>query len=333
MFVVGCHRSGTNLLYDNLLSSGAFAVYRGYLPVHKILIPRIGQLDNLENRKKALDLWLRSKGFRRSGLDAHAISDLILSDCRSGGDFIRIVMDSIAEKQNLRRWAVYDPDAIFHMASIKAEIPRALFVHIVRDGRDIAVSLNKMGGFMPFFWHRKPASVLATAAYWEWTVRKAHDNGRQFPDDYLQIHYEDLVRTPQVTLAALGKFLGADLDYQRIQEAGLGRVSESNSSFREEPKEVQQSPVGRWRNRLSRQEVAELEQLIGDCLEEFGYQLTIPEKERAQSPRHRLIKTFYPAFLSSKLWLRTRTPVGRFANLSALELQDEIPDAATSPGP
>ena len=60
VFIVGCHRSGTNLLYDTLLSAGGFAVYRGYLPVHKILIPRVGPLDKLENRQKAMDLWVQS---------------------------------------------------------------------------------------------------------------------------------------------------------------------------------------------------------------------------------------------------------------------------------
>src|SRR5690242_13030155 len=50
VFVMGCHRSGTNLLYDTLLSAGGFAVYTGYLPVHKILIPRFGPFHKLENR-------------------------------------------------------------------------------------------------------------------------------------------------------------------------------------------------------------------------------------------------------------------------------------------
>src|SRR5215467_4779370 len=92
VFVMGCHRSGTNLLYDTLLSAGGFAVYRGYLPIYKILIPKFGQLDRLENRKKTLDAWLRSKGFRRSGLDAAWMSERLLNDCRNGGDFIRTVM-------------------------------------------------------------------------------------------------------------------------------------------------------------------------------------------------------------------------------------------------
>ena len=44
VFVMGCHRSGTNLLYDMLLSSGGFALYRGYLPIYKVLVPRFGRI-------------------------------------------------------------------------------------------------------------------------------------------------------------------------------------------------------------------------------------------------------------------------------------------------
>lgn len=323
VFVVGCHRSGTNLLYDTLLSAGGFAVYRGYLPVHKILIPRVGPLDKVANRQKAMDLWVRSKGFRRSGLDAQKLTDLVLRDCRNGGDFIRLTMDEIARNQNVNRWAVYDPDAVLHIQRIKADIPEALFIHIIRDGRDIAVSLNKMGGFMPFFWARKPASVFSTAIYWEWTVRKGRQHVRQFPADYIEIHYEDLVRDPQQALNTLGKFLEHDLDYSRVRRTGLGRVSESNSSFREEPKEAQANPVGRWKNRLSPGEIATLEALIGSCLEEVGYSLTTPQTDRKLALRHKLLRVLYPTFLSSKVWLRTRTPVGRFANLSALELESD----------
>jgi hypothetical protein len=57
------------LLYNNLLSAGGFAVYTGYVPIYKMLIPRFGNLEKLENRRKIMETWLRSKGFRRSDLD------------------------------------------------------------------------------------------------------------------------------------------------------------------------------------------------------------------------------------------------------------------------
>ena len=319
---MGCHRSGTNLLYDVLLSAGGFAVYRGYLPVHKLLIPRYGGLHDPKNRERVMQVWLRSKGFRRSELDRKQITARILSDCRNGGDFIRIHMEEIARRQHVPRWAVYDPDIVHYVRQVKREIPDALFIHIIRDGRDIALSLKKMGGFKPFPWRRENRSLNETALYWVWHVEKGRQFGRQIPADYLEVHYEELVREPQKTLAELGRFLDHDLDYGHIQAMGLGRLRESNSSFRDEGQQ-NGSPVERWKERLSGKEVAELETLIGDTLEEFGYSRTTPGGEANASLRLRCLRSLYPAILDSKLWLKMQTPLGKFVNTSVLELQSE----------
>src|SRR5437764_8235163 len=98
-----------------LLSAGGFAIYRGYLPIYKTLIPHFGSLASSGSRKKIVETWLRSKGFRRTGLDAQQLSELLLSNCRNGGDFIRTVMDNVAQAQRADRWAVYDPDNALRM--------------------------------------------------------------------------------------------------------------------------------------------------------------------------------------------------------------------------
>lgn len=328
---MGCHRSGTNLLYDMLLSSGGFAIYRGYLPVYKVLVPRFGSLNNRANRKKIVSTWLRSKGFRRTGLKPEQLSTRLLNDCHTGGDFIRIVMDSVSEQQSVRRWAVYDPDNVLHAESVKRDIPNALFVHIIRDGRDIALSLKKMGGFTPLPWDRGESnSLVATALYWEWMVRRGRAVGRTFPQNYIEIRYEDLIANPRETLAKLGGFIAHKLDYDEIRRASLGRLSETNSSFREEGQD-RINPLGRWKERLSKASIAAIEGVVGDCLEENGYQLSLPAAERRFKLRSLIMSSVYPAFLSGKLWLKLHTPVGRLANIAALELEDEpVPVAETA---
>jgi hypothetical protein len=233
-------------------------------------------------------------------------------------------MDSIARGQGSRRWAVYDPDNVLHMHRVKTEIPNALFVHIIRDGRDIALSLKKMGGFTPLPWDRGPTrSLMATALYWEWMVRKGREHGRKFPSDYIEIRYEDLITDPQRTLQTLGRFIDHDLDYERIRNAGLGRLSESNSSFRDEGASEEVNPVGRWKERLAPGDVAAIEAAVAGCLEETGYALSVPAAERTRGMRAEWMRALYPNFLSTKLWLKIHTPVGRMADTSALELEDE----------
>jgi hypothetical protein len=303
-----------------LLSAGGFALYRGYLPVYKTLIPRFGKLSKLENRKRMIETWLQSKGFRRSGLDPNQLAAKLLDECSSGGDFLRIVMGEIARSQGASRWAVYDPDNVLRIPAIKADIPQALFVHMVRDGRDIALSLRKMGGFQPLPWDRRSRSLQATALYWEWMVRTGQRYGRVIPADYIEVHYEELVTEPHRVLERLGQFLDHDLDCERIQNAGLGRLSESNSSFRDEERDAAQNPVERWKERLSPSEVAALEALVGDCLQDLGYELSTPQNERQPGLRERWMQSVYPGFLNTKLWLKTSTPIGRLASLSELEL-------------
>jgi hypothetical protein len=327
VFVIGCHRSGTNLLYDTLLSAGGFAVYRGFLPIYKILIPHFGSPGNPRNRAKMVDTWMRSKGFARTGLDAASLSGQLLANFHSGGDFIRIVMNGVAQQQGVMRWAVYDPDNALHIPRIKADLPDALFVHIIRDGRDIALSLMKMGEFRPFPWSRHARGLLETALYWKWMVDTGRRHGQQIPQDYLEIHYEDLVTDPHRTLATLGQFLDHDLDYERIQRTGLGRLRESNSSFRGEAKQTPENPVNRWKDRLSGQEIADIEALVGPSLEQSGYPLTTAPEQRRLSLCHKWLAAAYPRFLASKLWLKLHTPVGRFASLAALEIAEPSPDA------
>jgi hypothetical protein len=321
---MGCHRSGTNLLYDMLLSSGGFAVYRGLLPVFETLIPRFGALDHRPNRERLLRTWLRSKGFRCTGLDADALSSRILEECHSGADFIRVVMDSVAEKQGAQRWAVYDPDNVLHIESLKAGIPNALFLHIIRDGRDIALSLKKMGGFSPLPWDRtETPALVATALYWEWMVRNGRRGGGKFPAHYIEISYESLIVNPRETLGKLGPFLNHDLNYDQILKSSLGRLSESNSSFRDENSAEKVNPVGRWKQRLSPVSVAAIEAAVGDCLEECGYSLSLPKLERTLGMRGQLQRLLYGRYLSGKQWLKQKTPAGRSVNLSVLELEPE----------
>jgi hypothetical protein len=323
VFVMGCHRSGTNLLYDMLLSAGGFAIYRGSLPVYETLIPRFGPMENRGNREKLLRTWLRSKGFRRTGLDAGPLSSRILNECHNGGDFIRLIMDAVAASQGVPRWVLYDPDNVLHVERLKACIPNALFLHIIRDGRDIALSLRKMGGFRPLPWDRsKNGSLVATALYWEWMVGNGREQGSQFPADYMEVHYEDLITQPRETLQKLGGFLDHDLDYDRIKSSGLGRLSESNSSFREEAGTGAINPLGRWKTRLSRTDVAAIEATVGETLEQSGYSLSLPETERPRGMRHWATRVLYRSFLNTKVWLKLNTPAGRLADLSVLQLQD-----------
>jgi hypothetical protein len=292
--------------------------------VHSTLLPLSGDLSEPENREKLLQIWLRSKAFRRTGLGANDLRSQILQECKSGGDFLRITMGEMARRAGVQRWADYDPDNIMYMATIKREVPDALFVHVVRDGRDVALSMKKQHEADRLWWAQERA-LYAWALLWQWTVQKGRLGGKSFPADYLEVCYEDLVRDPATTLRTVGEFLDHDLDYGRIQKSAIGRVSSPNTVWKNESSPESFSSIDRWKSKLPQAEIAALEALIGDCLKEFGYLLTT--ERRASAPldtRLSLMSITYPWYFDAKLFLKDKTIIGRLVNDERLELIDPV---------
>ncbi len=231
VFVVGSARSGTTLLYHSLLSSGGFADYRTEPAVFDLLIPKFGDLNKLANRRRLMQVWLRSYQYRISGVRRDQLEARILSECRNGGDFLRIVMDEIAQAQNVDRWAVWGPDNLLHLTAIAKALPDALFIHMIRDGRDVAVSMNKEGWIRPFPWDHE-RQLLVAALHWKWKVERGRRAGAKVSPRYIEIRFEDLVSTPENTLAHIGRFIGQDLDYSQIRNNPVGTLRNPNSTFR-----------------------------------------------------------------------------------------------------
>jgi len=209
VFVVGSPRSGTTLLYHMLLSSGDFAVYLTEARVFDMLAPRFGDLSVRKNKEQLLSLWLPSEFFRRSGLNAAEFGNQILDYCKSAGDFLRILMENIAEAQRVNRWAECTPLNLHYMSEIKRSFPDALFIHMIRDGRDVALSLEQQGWIRPYVWDRK-RRVLVAGLFWEWFVGKGRDSARGVEQDYMEVRFEDLVDRPKATLARIAAFVDHD---------------------------------------------------------------------------------------------------------------------------
>jgi hypothetical protein len=311
VFIVGAPRSGTTLLYHMLLSAGGFAIYLTESKVFDLVFPQFGNLSDQKNRRKALDLWLQSKLFTLSGLDRTDIESRILDECRNGGEFLTIVMEEIARKQGLDRWAENTPEHILYLTAIKKEIPDALVIHMIRDGRDVALSLQKKGWVRPFPWDKRRGALVA-GLYWEWLLDKGRKYQKTLGKDYREVRYEQLVSHPEETLAQIARFIDHDLDYQKIQRVGIGSVSEPNTSFKGEPRSGTFDPVGRWRKEFPPGELAALEELIGRTLQKLGYSITDTEPSSRPHKNGKKIRTAYRNYWDLKLRLKTKTPFGRF---------------------
>jgi len=324
VFVLGCGRSGTKLLYHMLLSSGGFAVYFAESNTFNLLGVKFGNLANRGNRRKLLDAYYKSVLFERTALEPQDIDQRVMDDCRNAGDFLRIVMESVARKQGMPRWAECTPLHLLCLPLIKRVLPDALIVHIIRDGRDVTASLHRIGWIRPFPWDRSRA-CLAPAIFWRWIVGKGRRDGQAMGGDYMEVHYEDVVQNPRETLATIGKFIGQDVDYDRIQEVALGSVHDPNSSFRGDGKEAEAKTIGRWKANFTAEQVRDIESIQQDLLQATGYELaTKPERLRPSFPV-RMMSFLYPLYFGFKLWLKSETPFARMASTGRMGVAKSQP--------
>jgi sulfotransferase family protein len=308
VFVLGCGRSGTTLLYHMLLSAGNFAVYRVESNAINLLEPRFGDLSADRNKRRLLKAWYDSRLFTLSGLDKEEIAAKVMSECKNGGDFLRIIMSEMARKQGVERWADTTPEHLLHLHRIKETIPDALVIHIIRDGRDVALSTDKQGYIRRLPWDHKPSKMVA-GLYWEWMVNKGRRDGRDLGDDYAEVHFEELVGQPRETLARLGRFIGQELDYDQILKAGIGSVSAPNTSFADAKENF--NPTGRWRTAYSPEELAMFEGLVGHTLEENGYELATKDQDALNRADLRRMRAMYRHYFDAKLYLKAKTPLGQ----------------------
>jgi len=304
VFVIGCSRSGTTLLYHMLLSSGNFAVYRMESMIFTLLEPRFRPLSKARNKRRMLDAWYETRLYKRSGLEATEIEPRIMAECGNGGDFLRIIMEEMCRKQGVERWAETTPEHLLYIRRIKETIPNALIIHVIRDGRDVALSWERLSQIRRLPGDRKRAA-MAAGIYWEWIVNKGREAGRRLGGDYVEIFYEDLVRNPAGVLRDLEPFIEHDLDYERIAQVGIGSVSAPNTAFKGDHR----SPIGRWMTDFSQAELSTLESLAGSTLHQLGYQLSTSSSSRSDLAA---MRASYRLYFESKQYVKTNTPAGKW---------------------
>jgi hypothetical protein len=292
-----------------LLSAGNFAIYRSESAVLNLLEPRFGDLSVPRNKKRLLKAWFETRLFTATGLERESIAARVMDECRNGGDFLRIVMSAVAQKQGVQRWADTTPEHLLYLPRIKETIPDALVIHIIRDGRDVALSTDKQGYIRRLPGDRMPTK-MAAGLYWDWMVTTGRRHGRDLGEDYIEVHFEDLIREPRQTLAELGRFIGQELDYDMIRSVGIGSVSAPNTSFGSEDVD-HFNPVGRWRGGFTEDELVMFESLVGATLAENGYELATKKRDVLNRTDLQVMRAVYRAYFDAKLFLKTKTPLGR----------------------
>ena len=181
------------------------------------------------------------------------------------GEAIAAVFEAYAAERGKPRWGDKTPLYMQHLPLLERLFPTARFVHLIRDGRDAALSfLSVPEGIMTEGWGH-PRDAAGFACQWATEVRAARALGaRVGPERFLEVRYEALVAEPEAELRRICSFAGLEYD-----EAMLGYVGQTDSARKEHQQRLNEPPrvgVRNWRSEMSPDGVAAFEAVAGDLL-------------------------------------------------------------------
>lgn len=211
-FVIGCGRSGTSLVRTLLDSHPAFAI-----PGETGFIPDLLADPELRNSAPPLDVDLfvarlySSRHFRRWGWTlAQLQSTLNDGNPSSLIDAIRLIYGEYARRQRKPWYGDKTPIHIFAVPELAAGFPEGKFVHVVRDGRDVAVAITEQP------WG--PNSIPSALEYWRRHVQQGRYFGARLPANrYMELRYETLISDPEFGCRKICEFLGVDFDSRMLK--------------------------------------------------------------------------------------------------------------------
>jgi len=268
-FVVGCPRSGTTLVRAMLDSHPDIA-----LPPESYFVVDMGRkLRRYErggtfNAERFLNHLCAHRWFRKWGLGQEEVArSFQLRPPRDFSDAVRLAFSTYAAERGKDRYGDKTPNYVLRLRLLAALFPEARFLHVIRDGRDVASSLldSEMG----------LRSLSEAALSWRLHVGRGRSAGPALgPDRYMEIRYEDLVSDPESHLRRVCTFFELTFDpmmlryHERASSlvANFGRPQIHSGLFLPPTLGVRD-----WRNELSPADVARFESLAGDLLDACGY--------------------------------------------------------------
>ena len=252
----GCGRSGTTLL-------------RMMLDSHRRIC--CGPESSLF-RRRAVDVrWLADRfGF------AHDEVRAIYDAAPSRPAFIEGFAGLCMQKAGKARWAEKTPRNIGRIAEIFRCFPAARFVHVLRDGRDVACSLRThprhkvVDGKLVPTGVRKP--IAGCARRW---VRDIESARRWWADPrFMTVRYEDLVLSPRPALEGVMTLIGEDWDQAMLEHAAADSPFRDATRFAQNPEAlgaVSTASLSRWQRDLDEGDKRIFKRIAGPLLVELGY--------------------------------------------------------------
>ncbi|HEY1739274.1 MAG TPA: sulfotransferase [Acidimicrobiia bacterium] len=282
VLIIGSPRSGTTWLQTILGAHPAVAspqetdLFRVYLqPLAQSWDQQVAQLrDTADDR-------------RRKGLPT--VLDAAQFDA-VGRNFVTTMIESVrAHKPAATVVVEKSPGHSMATAVVRRFWPEATFIHMIRDGRDVAASL--MAASHTFGAGFAPGEVTQAARMWRSRLEAARD-ARDAPGGYLEVRYEELHSDGAAVLQRAYEHCGIDVPLDEcaatVARFGFAAMAESgavassiitggefsaDARSRVEPDGFfRKGVVGGWRDEWQFSERHAFDAAAGDLLIGLGYE-------------------------------------------------------------
>lgn len=224
IFSGGCSRSGTTLMYSlmNAHSRIAIGLETGLLSGSRN-IQGIAWRTNL-SEPQVRHLYRQSRCFP---------------------EFTEKVLSAIAKRDGKQRWGDKSPGNVKKIGAIFQHFPNAKFIHVLRDGRDVACSLRNYSASFGNKYDQNPWD-LCVERWVSWTLLGIAFRGHP---NYYEVKYEDLTTDPEKTLQGMFSWLGEEWEPEILGKSRLTEVR----SHPQLAQPINTTRSGRWQNDLPRE--------------------------------------------------------------------------------
>ena len=178
---------------------------------------------------------------------------------------ITAVYRAYARRQGKARWGDKTPRYVEHIPEISRLWPDARFIHLIRDGRDVALSYADVDF--------GPKNVAKAAKLWADRVGAGLRDGRPLGDRYLEVLYADLTEDTEGTLRDICSLIDLDfdpvmLDPEATGKAALDRAQKYNPHVREGAKRHVRS----WESDMPADQQEMFEAVAGDVRSALAFE-------------------------------------------------------------
>lgn len=275
IFLFGMERSGTTLLSLMVGAHRQIAVPLATTGMWIEFAKRLKHFNNLASHADVHKLIDEVLTHERIALwDAVFDRDSLLRDLPLGdyGAVVARFHGEYARAKGKPFWANIDIATLDSMDLVNSWFPDSLFVHIVRDGRDVALSHQTM----PY----GAGNIAECARAWCDRTMTNLKMGRILgPQRYLSIRFEDLVLDTEASLRNVCQFLGVSFDPSMLRHGDM--VEEKIPEDRRWlwpaiARAPEASKASQWRHKMTRSQRIVFERFANRALKTWGYEAYDP---------------------------------------------------------